>query len=607
MFHNVLQFLGDRQGSYAPLFAVALVPIMGATAASVEYSTVLQTRAYLQHALDAAALATAKELAVSGDETYLETYSRDFFDANLSDDLDPTKITYTFAYDSANTGANQITLSARYDYDTYMAGVIGVDRIDLDVAATVAAGNRTVEVAIVVDNSGSMNTTTGGTSQTRMDAAKIAATNLINSLHTVAALSNKPDPVKVAIIPFAGSVNVGAKYRGADWLDMNGWSSTHHENFDWLGTSTDGDPWPNAYASGDGWRSPTTTTTSVGPNPPDPLPSGITSYDSTWLTRWTLFDALSEDWAGCVEMRAGAYHATDDAPDDLTPDTLFVPMFAPDESDYLSDEDRDYKNNYLNDFRRSGTDVTPTSSNAYNYTNQYDREMWAAKYNASAIWDSSEINGSLRNHLMGSNRSRDYGDHGPNQGCTSQPLQELTADATTATNAVASMEGAGFTNIQSGLVWGWHTLSSTSPFTEGRAYTVPENDKYIILLTDGNNTFPSQNTRNDTEYQAWGYGATDRIQDGLSSWQSYVNAMNAHTRTTCDNIKAITDADNEAAIKIFTIAYDVADGSSVKALLYDCASVDRKGDKYYYDVEGNAIADAMAAIGNEISELRIAR
>lgn len=607
MFPRIPAFLGDRRGSYAPLFALALVPIMGTVAASVEYSAVLQTRAHLQHALDAAALSTAKELAVSGDENYLETYSRSFFDANLSDDLDPARITFTFAYNPGTTGANQITLTAKYDYEAYMSGLIGVDRIDLDVAATVAAGNRTVEVAIVVDNSGSMNSTTGGTSQTRMEAAKTAATDLINSLHTVAALSNKPDPIKVAIIPFAGSINVGSKYRGADWLDMNGWSSTHHENLDWTGASTNGDSWPNSYASGDGWRSPTTTTTSVGPNPPDPLPSGINAYDSTWLTRWTLLDALNVDWAGCVEMRAGAYHATDDEPDDLSPDTLFVPMFAPDESDYLDDEDRDYKNSYLNDFRRSGTDVEPTSSNAYDYSSQHDREAWAAKYNASAIWDSSEISGSLRNRLMGSERSRDYGDYGPNQGCTSQPIQELTADPTTAATAVSLMQGAGFTNIQSGLSWGWRVLSSTTPFTQGRAYTVPENDKYIILLTDGNNTFPSQSTRNDTEYQAWGYGETDRIQDGLSSWQSNVNAMNAHTQTTCDNIKAITDADNEAAIKIFTIAYDVADGSSVKDLLYNCASFDRKGEKYYYDVEGNAIADAMAAIGNEISELRIAR
>ncbi len=42
-----------------------------------------------------------------------------------------------------------------------MAGVIGVDDINMTIRAEVAAGNRTVEVAIVVDNSGSMATSSG--------------------------------------------------------------------------------------------------------------------------------------------------------------------------------------------------------------------------------------------------------------------------------------------------------------------------------------------------------------------------------------------------------------------------------------------------------------
>jgi len=59
--------------------------------------------------------------------------------------------------------------------------------------------------------------------------------------------------------------------------------------------------------------------------------------------------------------------------------------------------------------------------------------------------------------------------------------------------------------------------------------------------------------------------------------------------------------------KIFTIVYDVADGSSVKSLLQECASIGKYGERYYYDVQGDAIVEAMAAIGSVISELRVAR
>ena len=83
--------------------------------------------------------------------------------------------------------------------------------------------------------------------------------------------------------------------------------------------------------------------------------------------------------------------------------------------------------------------------------------------------------------------------------------------------------------------------------------------------------------------------------------------MDEHTATTCENIKAIYDGDNEPAYKIFTIAYDVSDGSSVKDLLYGCASSKPNGQKYYYDVSGDALAAAMQAIGNEISDLRLSR
>ncbi len=89
--------------------------------------------------------------------------------------------------------------------------------------------------------------------------------------------------------------------------------------------------------------------------------------------------------------------------------------------------------------------------------------------------------------------------------------------------------------------------------------------------------------------------------------QTPVGAMNIHTATTCENIKAIYDADNEPAYKIFTIAYDVPNGSSVKSLLDGCASTKKDGSKYYYDVAGDALAGAMRAIGNEISDLRISQ
>ncbi len=99
----------------------------------------------------------------------------------------------------------------------------------------------------------------------------------------------------------------------------------------------------------------------------------------------------------------------------------------------------------------------------------------------------------------------------------------------------------------------------------------------------------------------------NRLYGGLVNWTSDVDAMNQQTARTCANIKAVQDADQEDAVRIFTIVYDVADGSSVKTLMQECASVGKRGERFYYDVQGAGIAEAMASIGAVISELRIAR
>jgi len=188
----------------------------------------------------------------------------------------------------------------------------------------------------------------------------------------------------------------------------------------------------------------------------------------------------------------------------------------------------------------------------------------------------------------------------------------------------------GTTNIQQGLSWGWRTLSDNEPFTGGRANDDSKNMKYIILLTDGNNYYSSDgdSTPLETAYGAWGYASTNqnRWLEGLTptdlagtiyentvfdmtpeSGSDFEKIMNAHTLQSCNNAKA-------DGISIFTIAFDVSSGSSVKSLLDACAGSGIKngelvvdGGEFYYDVNGNELDDAMAAIAAQIGDLRIVK
>ncbi|TGR94661.1 hypothetical protein EN852_037990, partial [Mesorhizobium sp. M2E.F.Ca.ET.209.01.1.1] len=88
-----------------------------------------------------------------------------------------------------------------------------------------------------------------------------------------------------------------------------------------------------------------------------------------------------------------------------------------------------------------------------------------------------------------------YGSNaGPNTSCSTTAITPLTdvstsAGATTVKNAIDAMVDVGATNVPEGMAWGWRSVSSASPFTEGRQETERGNDKIVIVLTDGENTY----------------------------------------------------------------------------------------------------------------------
>ena len=147
------------------------------------------------------------------------------------------------------------------------------------------------------------------------------------------------------------------------------------------------------------------------------------------------------------------------------------------------------------------------------------------------------------------------------------PLTPLTTNWTALHSKVNSMSPAGMTNITIGLVWGWHVLSPTALFTEGAAYNTANLTKYVILMTDGDNT-------------------ANRFGDST-------NTMNNRTSTTCTNIK-------NANIKIYTIR--LVSGNAT--LLQGCAS----NPSMYYDVQdASELSAVFSSIGSQIANLHLSK
>jgi hypothetical protein len=205
-----------------------------------------------------------------------------------------------------------------------------------------------------------------------------------------------------------------------------------------------------------------------------------------------------------------------------------------------------------------------------------------------------------------------------------------TAGMKTITDAIDAMQPNGGTNVVSGMGWGWRVVSSGAPFTEGRPETERGNDKVVIVLTDGANTYytPSSLGYNDLAgnksiYADYGYtgknyngGSTTRLFMNTDvsktdfSNDNYTKAMSEQMSAVCTNAKA-------ANIIVMTVSLDLDSTDKTQAAqiaaLKDCASNSRfrtdpatgQPAKLYWNASGGSLSDDFKAIADELSNLRI--
>ena len=165
--------------------------------------------------------------------------------------------------------------------------------------------------------------------------------------------------------------------------------------------------------------------------------------------------------------------------------------------------------------------------------------------------------------------------YGPNFSCTTNPITPLT-DVTVAAgkqeilDAIDDMEPTGNTNVPEGTAWGWRVVSSNEPFTEGRPNDEKGNDKVVIVLTDGANTYGDQggndNAGNKSTYAAYGYvgrkfadtepttrlfkGTSDEVGKDDYTASNYQEALDEQMQKLCTNAKA-------SNILLMTVALDL--------------------------------------------------
>lgn len=569
---NGTHLLQDRGGNVALLFAFLSVPMLMLGGAAIDYGFATRLETKLQAATDSTALLlcqTASNTSTADLNAMAQTtLSGAMGAANLV--VDPLSIT---------SNPRQITLTAHKLSTTFFGKLTGTTRINPGATSQCATPiPKTFEIALVLDNTGSMAESSGG--QSKLQAVQQAATSFVNYVYTNTSFSSA---TRISIVPFAGAVAVNpTTYRNASWIDQNGQSSLH---------------WTNVLSPG----------------------------GSNFTSRFDIFTKLrnasgisSWGWGGCLESLPYPLNTQDSAPTSSNKDSYFVPLFAPDEPGDASSTYRGYSdstgtyysyNSYIDDDTSTNVGSCPINKNL-----SYDASLGrACKYVLPLNAKSSSYVGIP---------------NGPNFGCTTQPLLPLTTDQTALKTLINNMAPLGSTNIFEGLMWGWRTLSPKSVFSSAYASINPATsppadytsassssnasaiNKIIILMTDGTNSWTANpNAPTGSLYFAAGYfqnanqtSANPRMppapNQNVSDSNSARNALDALTATACTNAKA-------ANISIYTIGFSIPSDpidSAGQSLLKNCAT---SPSQAFIANNSNDLIAAFQKIQSSIGSLRL--
>ena len=246
------RFPRDERANVAPIFAIAVIPILGLTGTAVDYSNANAARTAMQAALDTTALILSKE-ANGLTQTQLNDKATQYFDANITN-TEVKNRTVTPVFSTPQAGNFVLNISVTANTDLRFMSIFGQTSLPISSSTEVRWGIKKLELAMVLDNTGSM------AQSSKMTNLKTASHNLLTTLKNAA---KKAGDVKVSIIPFDVTVKPGNSYKDQFWIDFN---QNDISKNSWEGCVEDRDR--NRTASTTTRRTPrrsTVTTTPISP------------------------------------------------------------------------------------------------------------------------------------------------------------------------------------------------------------------------------------------------------------------------------------------------------------------------------------------------------
>ena len=189
------RYAADESGAAFVFLAATMVVLVGAAGLAFDAGRGYMVNARLSQAVDAAALAGGRSLTIGGGGDYAAQITK-YFAANFPEGYMGAEVSEPDV--SVNTAGDQITVAATASIPTTLMRVLSVQNVEVSASATVNRTIKGLEVAMVLDNSGSMK---GG----KLGDLKSSSKLLLDILYGD---NDSVEDLYVALVPFTARSNV---------------------------------------------------------------------------------------------------------------------------------------------------------------------------------------------------------------------------------------------------------------------------------------------------------------------------------------------------------------------------------------------------------------
>ena len=196
------RFAREDRGNVAVVVALCILPLLAGAGLALDSLLAFTVEERLQRSVDAAGLAAGSTPLAEN----VQADARAYFDANFESGPHLARVD-SFRV-QPNAAGTEWTVTASATMPTRFMRLFGRDVVTVNAQSTIERQNREMELALVLDNTGSMK------DNGKFGAMRNAALELVDTIYRD---QDQHTNLLVAVVPYVATINIGSQH--LTWLD----------------------------------------------------------------------------------------------------------------------------------------------------------------------------------------------------------------------------------------------------------------------------------------------------------------------------------------------------------------------------------------------------